>query len=151
MNKNKQGKSYAKVMPVRHWNTGPAYLQSNACTPKLKNAISRQYADLYVVLYCFLSATTYESCITFGKSEIIGRGRPPPSASPNVRHYRQGTSIPALRANADNVHHRHEHETTNRYLDCPWLQLKLQKGHFTFRNYKSAAISKSKVNAHFLS
>ena len=71
-------------MPSRHWNTGPVYMLSNACTPKLRKTISRQHAHLYVVLYCFLRATTYELCITSGRSRIIG-GRPPPCPL-DVRH-----------------------------------------------------------------
>ena len=53
-------------------NNGPAYLLSNVCMPELKNAISIQCADLYIVHYCFMWATANESCITFGKSDIIG-------------------------------------------------------------------------------
>ena len=36
MTRNNIGKSNAKVIPSRYWDNGPAYMLSNACTPKLK-------------------------------------------------------------------------------------------------------------------
>ena len=75
------GKSYTKVMPSRLWYNGPAYLLYNACTPKVKRAISRQYADFYVALYCLMRVTN-GSFIKFTKSEIIGEASAPPSRAP---------------------------------------------------------------------
>ena len=54
MTKNNIGKSYAKVMPLRNWNNGPAYELSNSCTPKLKqrfHASTLTFALFFIASY----------------------------------------------------------------------------------------------------
>jgi len=73
MSRNNIRQSFAKEMSSCRWNKGPTYLLSNACTPEPKKTQSHASKLSYTLcpFYCVLWASVNESCITFGKSEII--------------------------------------------------------------------------------
>ena len=87
MTKNNLGKSYAKVMPACHWNDGPIYLLSNACSPNHKKQSHARTLSfiLFCIAFCELLLMNRASLLASRK--LLGGGGDGPSRPPDVRHW----------------------------------------------------------------